>query len=82
MRDSNSQRTKNKRQNVDPITYSAVKPLLLPRRTDLTICGSQIEEYVMAMKMMVSSGDRMTRTIKVKKTTMMTTIIYDFSMTQ
>lgn len=71
-----------KRQSVDPITYSVVSPLLLPRRTDLTICGSQMKEYVIAMKMMVSSGDRITRTIKVKKMTIITTIIEIVSTTQ
>jgi hypothetical protein len=52
---------------VVPAKYSKVNPLLLPLLADLHICGSQKEEYIVPTKNSVMDGERMTRTIKVKK---------------
>lgn len=61
-----------RRHAVVPRMYSLDKPLLRPRRTDLTICGSQMEEYVQATKSIERVGDRITRTMTDKKTSMAT----------
>lgn len=50
-----------------PITYSFRNPLLLPLRADLMICGNHIKEYVTDTKTIDKVGDRITRTMKVKK---------------
>jgi hypothetical protein len=47
--------------------YSMVSPLDLPRRADLTICGSHIIEYVAATNINERTGDKMTRTMSVRK---------------
>ncbi len=65
--EKNLHNAKYNRQAVVPMTYSLVNPLDLPRLTDLTICGNQIPEYVTATNMRDSVGDRITRTMKVKK---------------
>lgn len=52
---------------VVPIIYSFVKPLGRPRRAVLMICGSQIEEYVIATNIIDRVGESITRTISVKK---------------
>ena len=51
-----------------PRIYSFVNPLVRPRRVDLTICGSQIDEYVIATKNIESIGDKITRTMNVRNT--------------
>jgi hypothetical protein len=50
------------------MTYSLASPLVLPLRTDLTICGSHINEYETATNIIERVGERMTRTMNVRKT--------------
>jgi hypothetical protein len=53
---------------VVPTKYSKVNPLLLPLLADLQTCGSQNEEYIVPTNSKVIDGERMIRTMKVKKT--------------
>jgi hypothetical protein len=63
----NSHKARYSRQTVMPMIYSFRNPLLLPLRADLIICGSHTKEYVTHTNTIDKVGDRMTRTIKVKK---------------
>lgn len=49
------------------MTYSLANPLVLPLRTDLTICGNHINEYETATNTIERVGERMTRIMNVRK---------------
>lgn len=68
----NSQRAVYNRQIVTPMIYSLLSPLVLPLLAERTIWGSQIMEYVAATKIIERVGDRITRTIRVRKTNSVT----------
>ena len=62
--EKNLHKAKYSLQIVVPRRYSIVRPLLLPLRADLTICGIQKNEYMLPTNSSVIEGDTITRTIK------------------
>ena len=67
---ANVQSAKNPRQMVVPNKYSALKPEVVPRRAERTICGSQKLLYTPVIMTNASAGETITRTKTVSATNM------------